>query len=80
MPRSTRSLGILFAVPAVVFISRAPTRAAISSMGLYPRLGLLFTLGGTQGLVGWWMVKSGLDHTHVFGIERSETDMPRVSP
>jgi cytochrome c oxidase assembly protein subunit 15 len=24
------------------------------------RLGLLFVMGGTQGLVGWWMVKSGL--------------------
>ena len=24
------------------------------------RLGLLFLMGGTQGLVGWWMVRSGL--------------------
>eukprot|EP00040_Diaphanoeca_grandis_P015834 m.81271 g.81271 ORF g.81271 m.81271 type:complete len:470 (+) comp25402_c0_seq1:53-1462(+) len=75
-----RSLGVLFAVPAAIFVLRKPTRQAIASGGLYPRLALLFTLGGTQGLIGWWMVKSGLDHTHVFGIERDELDMPRVSP
>ena len=28
---------------------------------LAKRLGLLFLMGGTQGLVGWWMVKSGLE-------------------
>jgi cytochrome c oxidase assembly protein subunit 15 len=25
------------------------------------RLGLAFTLGGMQGFIGWWMVKSGLE-------------------
>lgn len=59
---------------------RPKTRAAISAAGLGPRLGFLFCLGGAQGLIGWWMVKSGLEHTHVLGIERSEHDMPRVSP
>ena len=43
-------------------------------------MALMFTMGGCQGLVGWWMVKSGLEHEHVFGIERSEHDIPRVSP
>jgi len=75
-----RSLGIAFAVPAAIFIARKSTRQAISQFKLYPRLALLFGLGGTQGLVGWWMVKSGLDHTHVLGFERDESDMPRVSP
>lgn len=37
-------------------------------------------VGGAQGLIGWWMVKSGLDHEHVLGFERDELDMPRVSP
>ena len=31
-----------------------------SQKDLYSYLFLLF-LGGTQGLIGWWMVKSGLD-------------------
>jgi cytochrome c oxidase assembly protein subunit 15 len=26
------------------------------------------------------MVKSGLDHTHILGIERDKDDMPKVSP
>ena len=29
---------------------------------LNPRMALLFALGGCQGLIGWWMVKSGLDN------------------
>jgi Cytochrome oxidase assembly protein len=50
-----RLLGVVFAVPAVYFAARgAVTRPLVG------RLGLLFLMGGTQGLVGWWMVKSGL--------------------
>merc|ERR1719198_1046190 len=49
-----RSLGIAFVVPAAIFIARKSTRQAISQFKLYPRLALLFGLGGTQGLVGWW--------------------------
>lgn len=30
--------------------------------GYQSRLALLFAMGGAQGLVGWWMVKSGLGH------------------
>lgn len=41
---------------------------------LYPRLGLLFSLGGLQGLVGWWMVKSGLE------MDPAERKEIRVSP
>lgn len=30
------------------------------------RLGILFLMGGTQGLVGWWMVRSGLKVSGAF--------------
>lgn len=51
-----RSLGFFFAGPAVYFYAKG-----MIPRTLYPRLGLLFSLGGTQGLIGWWMVKSGLE-------------------
>ena len=51
-----RGIGIAYALPAAYFISTgAITRA------MYPRIGLLFLMGGGQGVIGWWMVKSGLD-------------------
>nr|CAB3477075.1 unnamed protein product [Digitaria exilis] len=40
----------------------------------YKRLSALFALGGAQGLIGWWMVKSGLEEP------TSEYVQPRVSP
>lgn len=51
-----RSIGVVFAVPFIVFLARGwiPRR-------LTGRLILLFVLGGLQGLVGWWMVMSGLE-------------------
>jgi len=51
-----RFLGVAFTVPALYFSARG-----MVPRSLYPRLGLLFGLGGTQGLIGWWMVKSGLN-------------------
>lgn len=50
-----RLLGVAFALPLVYFFltKRIPT-------GFGPRLILLFLLGGSQGVIGWWMVKSGL--------------------
>lgn len=50
-----RILGLVFAVPAAYFVARG-----VVTRRLGTRLGLLFLMGGTQGLVGWWMVKSGL--------------------
>ncbi len=50
-----RALGLMFAVPAAYFAARG-----VVTRRLGTRLGLLFLMGGTQGLVGWWMVKSGL--------------------
>lgn len=50
-----RVLGLVFAVPAVYFAARGALNRPLAA-----RLGLLFLMGGTQGFVGWWMVKSGL--------------------
>ncbi|KAL3780595.1 hypothetical protein ACHAWO_010254 [Cyclotella atomus] len=43
--------------------------------GYQPRMALLFAMGGTQGLVGWWMVKSGLGEDR-----RGDRNEIRVSP
>jgi heme a synthase len=49
-----RLIGIVFAVPFLWFLfKRAIERPLI------PHLVILFFLGGLQGLIGWWMVKSG---------------------
>ena len=50
-----RLIGVVFAVPFLYFLlrRRIPWRLA-------PRLAGLFALGGLQGLLGWYMVKSGL--------------------
>lgn len=56
-----RLIGVLFLVPFLFFhfTRRLPA-------GLTPKLLLLFLLGGFQGLLGWYMVKSGLvDNPHV---------------
>jgi heme a synthase len=51
-----RLLGVVFAVPFVWF-------AATGGIARrdWPRMALLFALGGLQGFVGWWMVQSGLE-------------------
>ena len=50
-----RFIGLIFAVPFVYFLIRRAVKKS-----LIPRLVLLFFLGGMQGVIGWWMVKSGL--------------------
>lgn len=67
-----RGLGVLFAVP---FLGFALTRSIPAA--LFRPLGLAFALGGLQGAVGWWMVKSGLDEQK---IKEHFTPTPRVSP
>ncbi|MEM7259340.1 MAG: COX15/CtaA family protein, partial [Pseudomonadota bacterium] len=57
-----RLIGLLFLLPMLYFAWRGRIRR-----GLTPKLILLFFLGGCQGLLGWYMVKSGL------------VDNPRVS-
>ena len=56
-----RFIGLAFAVPFVWFWLRGQV-----GRRLLLKLVVLFGLGGLQGLVGWWMVKSGLvDHPDV---------------
>ncbi len=56
-----RLIGVLFLLPFLFFYltGRLPAKLA-------PKLLLLFLMGGFQGLLGWFMVKSGLvDKPHV---------------
>lgn len=50
-----RTIGVIFAVPLVVFL----IRKQIPKRLIWRCIGLL-VLGGMQGVVGWWMVASGL--------------------
>jgi cytochrome c oxidase assembly protein subunit 15 len=65
-----RFIGIAFVIPGLYFASRG-----MIPKDLYPRIALLFGLGGGQGLIGWWMVKSGLE-----GVDSSQKKEIRVSP
>jgi cytochrome c oxidase assembly protein subunit 15 len=51
-----RTAGVVFAVPALYYAARGRL-----SKPLCYRLSGLFVLGGMQGMIGWWMVKSGLE-------------------
>jgi heme a synthase len=50
-----RAIGVVFAAPLVFFwLTGRTTRR------LLPHLLILLVLGGLQGLIGWWMVSSGV--------------------
>lgn len=56
-----RIIGIVFLLPYVVFLANGYIR-----LGEWPKYLLMFFLGGMQGVLGWYMVKSGLiDLPHV---------------
>ena len=55
-----RVLGIVFLVPFLVFLRRHRIDRAIAI-----RLGVIFVLGAAQGVLGWWMVQSGLTGARV---------------
>ena len=56
-----RTIGLVFALGFLVFAVRGYFRA-----GDIPKYVLMFVLGGLQGVLGWFMVKSGLvDNPHV---------------
>ena len=56
-----RTIGIVFIVPFIVFFAKGTIKAAE-----WPKYLLMFVLGGLQGVLGWYMVKSGLiDNPHV---------------
>ena len=57
-----RTIGLVFAIPFLFFVARGDIGWRES-----PKYLLMFVLGGLQGLLGWYMVKSGL------------VDVPRVS-
>lgn len=56
-----RGIGLLFGLPFLYFLARRQI-----DRPLVPKLVFLFLLGGLQGLMGWYMVKSGMvDDPHV---------------
>nr|MBS0020748.1 COX15/CtaA family protein [Gammaproteobacteria bacterium] len=56
-----RALGLVFILPLLYFWLRGKIERS-----LVPKLVLVFIIGGLQGLLGWYMVKSGLiDNPHV---------------
>lgn len=65
-----RLIGVVFAVPFFVFvlIRRMPRR-------LIGRCLVLLALGGLQGLIGWWMVSSGLSERVDVAPERLATHL-----
>ena len=67
-----RSIGVIFFVPMTYFMARGYIRPHLRNV-----LFGLFALGGLQGAIGWWMVKSGLvDKKKTTEIDKT----PRVSP
>lgn len=58
-----RLVGLFFFIPFLIFFMKRKI-----PKGLTPHLVVIFILGGLQGLMGWYMVKSGL------------VDAPYVSP
>ena len=50
-----RTVGLLFALPFAFFLIRRMIPATLAL-----KYGSIFLLGGAQGLLGWYMVKSGL--------------------
>jgi len=65
-----RSIGAFFYLPAIGFWARGMLTPALKK-----RVILAGGLLGFQGLLGWYMVKSGLDHNNFLG----PSDVPRVS-
>ncbi len=56
-----RLIGLVFLIPFLYFYFTRKIKP-----GLTPKLVVMFILGGLQGLLGWYMVKSGLvDNPHV---------------
>jgi len=70
-----RSVGVLFAVPLAYFSFRRVVKTPLAI-----RLGALFALGMSQGFIGWWMVKSGLENPETHTPTLGPNQRPRVSP
>jgi len=65
-----RTVGLIFCLPWLYFTARGKI-----PKGYQGRMVGLLAMGGTQGLVGWWMVRSGLGDDR-----RSEKKEIRVRP
>eukprot|EP00095_Tigriopus_kingsejongensis_P000231 maker-scaffold55_size446313-snap-gene-2.15 protein:Tk00231 transcript:maker-scaffold55_size446313-snap-gene-2.15-mRNA-1 annotation:"AGAP001744-PA" len=65
-----RTIGAVFYLPAAIMWAKGYFNA-----GMKKRIGFLGVLLACQGLLGWYMVKSGLDHKNFEG----PADVPRVS-
>ena len=66
-----RFIGIAFTLPLVYYIYKG-----YINRQMYDGLLSLFGLGASQGLVGWWMVKSGLYESG----NDTYNNLPKVSP
>jgi len=62
-----RFVGLVFLIPFLVLLATGHIRKS-----MMPRLIGLFILGGMQGAIGWWMVKSGL-------VERTDVSQYRLA-
>jgi cytochrome c oxidase assembly protein subunit 15 len=58
-----RVVGISFVLPFAYYASRG----RLNMPGLKPKLLTIGGLIGCQGLIGWWMVKSGLEEPEFKG-------------
>jgi len=65
-----RTIGAVYYIPAAIFWARGMIPPALKK-----RVVLMGGLLACQGLLGWYMVKSGLDHDNFLG----PSDVPRVS-
>ncbi|RZJ85158.1 MAG: heme A synthase [Brevundimonas sp.] len=65
-----RLIGVVFAVPflVLVLLRRLPRRLIVRCL-------ILLALGGLQGLIGWWMVSSGLSERVDVAPERLATHL-----
>eukprot|EP01128_Nolandella_sp_AFSM9_P003576 TRINITY_DN1548_c0_g1_i2.p1 TRINITY_DN1548_c0_g1~~TRINITY_DN1548_c0_g1_i2.p1 ORF type:complete len:487 (+),score=122.97 TRINITY_DN1548_c0_g1_i2:90-1550(+) len=65
-----RFIGAVFLGPFLYFAGRGYLNRSMKT-----KFAILFGMGGLQGVVGWWMVKSGLKKESLV-----DADHPRVSP
>ncbi|KAF2075295.1 hypothetical protein CYY_003424 [Polysphondylium violaceum] len=64
-----RVIGVAFFFPFVYYLKKGYINKPLAK-----KLSVIFLLGGAQGALGWYMVKSGLDEKTIIG------EVPRVSP
>jgi len=70
-----RVVGVAFTGPLIYFAARGRITPQLRG-----RMALLFAMGGSQGLVGWWMVRSGLNEKDGGWVKEGQSREVRVSP